>query len=60
LKRRIRNAGDGANERVGEIAPDHGANLRHLARRSKPVEPRRQRLLQCWRDCLDAALFAAL
>jgi len=30
---------DVANERVGEIAADDRADLRHLARRTKPVYP---------------------
>ena len=45
---------------VGEAAADHRADLRHLARRAEPVEPRHQRLLQRRRDGLDAALLAAL
>ena len=45
---------------VREAAPDHRADLRHLARRAEPVEPRHQRLLQRRRDRLDAALLAAL
>ena len=32
----------GAKEREGEAAPDHGADLRHLARRPEPVEPRHE------------------
>ena len=47
--------------RVGEAAADHRADLRHLARRAEPVEPRHQRLLQRRRNRLDAAaLLAAL
>ena len=44
-----------ANERVGEPAADHRADLRYLARRAKPVQPRHQRLLQHRRNRLDAA-----
>ena len=60
LQRRILHPGHGAQKRIREVASDHGADLRHLARWAEPVEPRRQRLLQCRRDRLDAALLAAL
>ena len=43
-----------------EAAPDYGADLRHVACWARSVEPRRQRLLECRRDSLDAALFTAL
>ena len=47
-------------EGKGEAAAQHRAYLRDLARRAEPVEPRRERLLQRWRDRLRAALLAAL
>jgi hypothetical protein len=54
---------DSANspqQRVGEISPQHGADLRDLARFAKPVEPRGERLLQGRRDRARTAFFAAL
>jgi hypothetical protein len=45
---------------IGEIASQHRADLRDFARRPKPVEPRRERLLKRRRDRLQAAGFAAL
>ena len=41
-----------AQQRIGEISPKDGADLRHFARFAQPVEPRRKRLLQHWRDHL--------
>ena len=32
--------GNGANEWVGEAAPDYGSDLCHLTGRSEPVQPR--------------------
>ena len=52
--------GDVAQQRVGKIASKHRADLRDLARRPEPVEPRGERLLQGRRDRLHAALLAAL
>ena len=60
LQRRLLHARHRAQQRIGEAAPDHRADLRHLARRAEPVEPRHQRLLQRRRDRLDAALLTAL
>ena len=51
---------DGAQQRVGEISAEDGADLRDFARFAKPVEPRRERLLQRRRDRLQAPCFAAL
>ena len=51
---------DVAQQRIGEIASEHRADLRHLARRPEPVEARGKRLLQGRRDGLNAALLAAL
>ena len=51
---------DGAQQRVGEISAEDGAYLRDFARFAKPVEPRRERLLQRRRDRLQAPCFAAL
>jgi hypothetical protein len=47
-------SGHVAKKTVGEAAADHRADLRHLARRTEPVEPGHQRLLQGRRDSLDA------
>ena len=60
LQRRILHSGHVAEKAIREAASDHRADLRHLARRAEPVEPRHQGLLQCRWDCLDAALCAAL
>jgi hypothetical protein len=43
-----------------KLAPQHRADLRDLPRRPEPVEARGERLLQGRRDCLRAALGAAL
>ena len=51
---------DGAHERIGEISPQDGADLRDFSRFAKPVEPRCERLLQRRRDRLQAAGLAAL
>jgi hypothetical protein len=51
---------DSAQQRVGEISPEHSADLRDFARFAKPVEPRRERLLKRRRDRLQAADLAAL
>ena len=47
-------------QREGEIAPQHRAELRDLPRRPEPVEARGERLLQGRRDRLRAAFDAAL
>ena len=47
-------------QRVGEISPQHGADLRHLARFAQPVEPSRERLLKRRRDRLQPAGLATL
>ena len=49
-----------SQERVGEVAAEHRADLRDLPRLAKPVEARRERLLQGRRDGLHAASRAAL
>src|SRR5262249_45576256 len=41
----VHHFGNGANERVGEAAPDYGSDLRHLTRLAETVQPRGQRLL---------------
>ena len=41
--------GNSAEQRIRKIAPQNRAGLRDLARFAKPVEPRRERLLQGWR-----------
>ena len=46
-------------QRMREAAPEHGADLRDLARRAEPVEPGGERLLQRRRDRLHASLLAA-
>ena len=51
---------DSSQQRVGEISPQHGADLRDLSRFAQPVEPRRERLLKRRRDRLQAAGLAAL
>ena len=51
---------DSAEQRVGEISPQDGADLRDFARFAEPVEPRRERLLKRRRDRLQAAGLAAL
>src|SRR5262245_60502842 len=56
LQRRVLHPGHGAKEWVGEVPSNHGADLCHLARRAKPIEPRSQRLLQSRWDHVDAAL----
>ena len=55
-------AQDGGTSRTArkKLAPEHGADLRDLARGAEPVEPRGERLLQGRRDRLRAALDAAL
>ena len=49
-----------AQQRISEIAAQHGADLRDFARFAEPVEPRRERMLKRRRDRLRAAGFAAL
>ena len=60
LQRRLIDFGDVAQQRIGEIASKNRADLRHLTRRPEPIEARGERLLQGWRDGLNAALLAAL
>ena len=60
LKGPVADARDGAQQRVGEIAAEHSADLRDFARFAKPVEPRGERLLQRRRDGLQAAGLAPL
>ena len=42
----VSDRGHSAKQRVGELAPEHRADLRDLARRAQPVEARGERLLQ--------------
>ena len=55
-QRRLGQAGDGLQQRVGKLAPQHGADLRDFARLAEPVEAGGERLLQGRRDRLRAAL----
>src|SRR5208337_5286336 len=50
---------DSAEQRVGEIPPQDGADLRDFARFAQPVKPRGERLLKRRRDRLEAAGLAA-
>ena len=50
---------DSAQQRIGEVSSQHGADLRDLARLAQPVEPRRERLRRR-RDRLQAAGLASL
>ena len=59
LQRRLVHFRDCAQEGKGKAAPKHGADHRDLARRTEPIEPRGQGLLQGRRDRLRAALFGA-
>ena len=59
MQRRLINFGDVAQQRIGEIASKHRADLRHLTRRPKPIEARSKGLLQGRRDGLNTALLAA-
>ena len=43
-------AGDGAQQRVGKLASDRGADLRHPPHRRQAVEPRHQRVVERRRD----------
>jgi hypothetical protein len=54
LQRRLFHPRDRPQQRIGKAAPDHRADLGHLAGRPEPVEPGRQRLLQGRRYGLDA------
>ena len=51
-------AGDGVQQRVGELAADCGANLRHTPYRRQAVEPRQQRRMKRRRDgkCRQSAI----
>ena len=60
LQRRLVQLRDIAQQRIGEIASKHRADLRHLTRRPEPIEARGEGLLQGRRDGLNAALLAAL
>ena len=60
LQRRLVQFGDVTQQRVGEVASKNSPDLRHLARRAKPIEARGERLLQGRRDRLNAALLTAL
>jgi hypothetical protein len=49
-------AGDGTQQRVGKLASDRRADLRHMPHRRQAVEPRQQRVVQTrrdreWRQC---------
>ena len=54
LQRCLFHSRDRPQQRIGKAAPDHRADLGHLAGRPEPVEPGRQRLLQRRRNRLDA------
>ena len=41
---------DGAQQRVGKLAPDRGSDLCHASHRREAVEPRHQRIVQRRRD----------
>jgi hypothetical protein len=60
LEGEVLDLADSAEQRIGEIAPQDGADLRDFARVAKSVEPRGERLLQRRRDRLQAAGLAAL
>ena len=60
LQRALIEAGHGLEQSVREAAAQNCANLRGLTRSAEPIEPRGERLLQCRRDRLRAALLAAL
>ena len=51
---------DTAQQRMGEISPQDGADLRDFARFAKPVAPRRERLLKRRWNRLQAAGLPAL
>jgi hypothetical protein len=57
LQRAFVEAGHGLEQRIGESAAQHCADLRSLARSAEPI---RERLLYSRRDRLRATLFAAL
>ena len=46
LQRRLVAPDHGVEQRIGEFAPDRGADLRDFLDRRQPVEPRHQRILQ--------------
>ena len=56
----VNDRGYSAEQRVGEISAQDGADLRDFARVAQPVEPRGERLLKRRRDRLQAAGLAAL
>ena len=60
LQWRILHAGNGAQKAKGKSAAYHRANVRHVARRTEPVETRHQRLLQRRRNRVHTALLATL
>jgi len=60
LEAGILDTADRAQQRIGEVPSQDGADLGDLARFAKPVEPRRERLLKRRRDRLQAAGLAAL
>src|SRR4029077_1472048 len=43
---RLGRSGHEGEQRVRELAPDRGADLRHALSRTQPVEPRRERRVQ--------------
>src|SRR6516225_10724005 len=47
-----------AQQRIGKRASKNGPDLRDLAGRAEPIKARGKRLLQGWRDGLNAPLFA--
>ena len=60
LKGNVLDPAYSAQQRTGEISPQHCADLRHFARFAKPVEPRRERMLKRGRDRLQATGLATL
>ena len=57
---RVVHPGDGGQQRVAELPPEHRRPLRHLLRRREPIEPRHQRVGEGRRDRLHAARRAGL
>ena len=50
LKGGVIDLADRAQQRIGEVSPQDGADLRDFARVAQPVETRRERLLKRRRD----------
>jgi hypothetical protein len=58
LQRGLVEFGYVAQQRIAKLASKHRADLRDLARRPKPIQPRREGLLQGQWDGLNAAKLA--